>query len=1147
MRRASQPRRVRSSFLLSRMGSYRLALGAALVTAMVTATLAAALASFADGALPQAIHRQLATAHGTSIVVSGAVNAPIARQDDHVVRRSMRTALGSGALTISSARWSDPLGLPAPAHHKITPLAEAAAPDGIRARVVLTAGSWPGPPARGGPGRTGGGRQGQPGGQGQPGRHGQPGRPGGIPAAVPAAMPVAVASQLHLAPGDMLTVRDRDTGARVRLRITGIFRARQPASAYWQLTPAGPGGSTTSGTFVTYGPLIVAPAAFSHRNLAVGGASWLVLPHAGQFSAGNLTALAGRIDQADHVLQSAQLGGLQVSTGLPGLLRGVARNDVVARSLLVIGGLQLLLLAVAALALAASLLASQRAGETALLSARGGARWQLARLGGAESVLLAVTTVAAGSLAGGWLAGRLARSGPLHAAGLRLPAAPAAVWWAAGLVGLLCAVLLLWPAFRATTPGAARTRLGRPARAAGIARAGADVALVAIALVAIWQLRRYQAVVPSAQGSLTIDPVLIAAPVLALAAGTAVLLRLLPLTARIGDRLAARGRRLGAAMASWEISRRPVRQGASVLLVVLAAATSTLALAQHESWRRSIADQAAFSVGADVRVDTPVAARLSQVAAITRAPGVLDAMPVARPADSGSGEILALNARRAAATVLLRPDLSGMSPAALWRPLVTGAAGLAVPGRPARLAISVSLSRSAARFSPMQAALEVIDAAGVSYSLPAGFLPADGRMHRLVAVISPRREGAHPLPQAAYPLRLTGITLAYTLPEARTGLATLIVGGIATASGPTGPFAPSFSTGRALSRWITPMSAPGLALSINQAQSPGSPKAGPQDVVRSLAGRTGELLDFDPGYGAIENDTGRPSPLPGTLTLSAPPAAGPIPAVATRAYLTAADVTVGDTLTVTLGTASVRARIVAAVTRFPTVNGGGGALIVDLAALQSVLTSESAGSLPVTQWWLRTRQAAVPARLAATPARLAATPARVAAAPAGLPPGTTVTSSARTAAALLANPLSGLPEQALPAIALAAAALAAVGFSVSVAAGVRERRAQRALLAALGVSRAAQAGQLCLEQLMLSVPAAGAGLLLGAGLARLLIQAVTLTAAATAPVPAALIEIPWRMAAGLAVAVAVIPVLAAALTIARKPDPAAQLRAAESA
>lgn len=82
---------------------------------------------------------------------------------------------------------------------------------------------------------------------------------------------------------------------------------------------------------------------------------------------------------------------------------------------------------------------------------------------------------------------------------------------------------------------------------------------------------------------------------------------------------------------------------------------------------------------------------------------------------------------------------------------------------------------------------------------------------------------------------------------------------------------------------------------------------------------------------------------------------------------------------------------------------------------------------------------------------------------------------------------------------------------------------------------------------MLSLPAAVAGLLLGAGLARLLIQAVTLTTTAAAPVPPVLIEIPWGPAAGLAAAVAVIPVLAAALTIVRRPDPAAQLRAAESA
>jgi FtsX-like permease family len=672
------------------------------------------------------------------------------------------------------------------------------------------------------------------------------------------------------------------------------------------------------------------------------------------------------------------------------------------------------------------------------------------------------------------------------------------------------------------------------------------VALVVIALVAIWQLRRYQAVSRSTQGSLTIDPVLTAAPVLALAAGTAVLLRLLPLTARIGDWLAARGRRLGAAMASWEISRRPVRQGASVLLVVLAAATSTLALAQHESWRRSVADQAAFSVGADVRVDTLVTARPDLTARISRGPGVLGAMPVALPASNGSGQILALNARSAAATVLLRPDLSGLGPAALWRRIVPRVTGLAVPGRPARLAVSARLSRSAAKSSPLQVTLDVLDATGVSYSLPAGLLPADGRVHRLAAVISPRR-------RAVYPLRLTGISLAYTLAATKTPTAMLTVGGIAAANGTAGPFAAPFSTGRALSRWAARMSAPGLGQAVDNALSPHEPLAGPEDVVGFLSVRAGELLNFAPGYGVLGNGVGLPSPIPGTLTLSAPPltgvaraaggrgaggtpgataaarAAGTIPAIATRAYLSAAAVPVGGTLNLTLGTASVRVRIVGAVTRFPTVSGEGGGLIVDLAALQSVLTSQNAGILPVSQWWLRTRQAAVPGRW-----------------PAGLPAGTTVESRTAAAAALLADPLSGLPQQALPAIALAAAALAAVGFSVSVAAGVRERRGQRALLAALGVSRAAQARQLCLEQLLLSMPAAGAGLLLGAGLAQLLVQAVTLTATATAPVPTVLIEIPWVLAAGLAVAVAVIPVLAAALTIARRPDPAAQLRAAES-
>jgi ABC-type antimicrobial peptide transport system permease subunit len=158
-----------------------------------------------------------------------------------------------------------------------------------------------------------------------------------------------------------------------------------------------------------------------------------------------------------------------------------------------------------------------------------------------------------------------------------------------------------------------------------------------------------------------------------------------------------------------------------------------------------------------------------------------------------------------------------------------------------------------------------------------------------------------------------------------------------------------------------------------------------------------------------------------------------------------------------------------------------------------------------------------------------------------------VTSASGTTAALLTDPLSTLPQQGLLAVTIAAAVLAITGFCVSIAAGVRQRRAENALLAALGVAPRAAAGQLCLEKLMLSGPAALAGLVLGVVLAELLVPAITLTAAATRPVPPVLIQFGWPQTLLLALAVAVLPVLAAALTLARRPDAAAELRAAEAA
>ena len=293
-----------------------------------------------------------------------------------------------------------------------------------------------------------------------------------------------------------------------------------------------------------------------------------------------------------------------MTSGLPRLLDGLTRSLAVARSMLAISALQLLLLAAAALVLAGRLLTSHRAVETALLGSRGAAGWQLVRITMAEIAVVGGIGAAGGALAGARLASLLAGAGSLRDARLRLAGFPGSAWLAVALVLALCLAITLWPALRPATPGAVAARRGRPAAIAGIARSGGDIAIIVLALIAVRELRTYSAVAHLPTGGLGIDPVLSAAPALALAAAGLILLRLLPLAARAMERLIARSRHLGAALASWQISRRTVTQSGPVLLAVLAVATGTLALAQYQSWQRSARDQAAFAAGADVRVAT---------------------------------------------------------------------------------------------------------------------------------------------------------------------------------------------------------------------------------------------------------------------------------------------------------------------------------------------------------------------------------------------------------------------------------------------------------------------------------------------------------------------------------------------------------------
>ena len=600
------------------------------------------------------------------------------------------------------------------------------------------------------------------------------------------------------------------------------------------------------------------------------------------------------------------------------------------------------------------------------------------------------------------------------------------------------------------------------------------------------------------------------------------MLRLLPAAARAGDRLAGRGRRLTASLAGWQVSRQPLRQGGAALLLVMAVATGTLALAQHASWTRSASDQASFTAGADVRVDLPDPPPLGRVGTIAGAGGVRNAMAAsATPgATAGTvpGELLAVDASHAARTVRMRPDQAGTGERTLFGKITPKTPpGTAIPGRPSAIRFRAAIGQAggttpstvAAELGPVAVTVTVADGSGDMYQLNAGTLPADGRDHTLTAPLGGD--------QVSYPLRLLQVRVGYEMPLKQNVVLTLT------------------ETGLPLSGWQPSATSPDLE-GLQEDQQTYGPSALPSNDTWQASGDAA-TFSFGSGYGQDQSlvAPGAPpstAPTSAQVTLSAPAesAATPLPAIATSAFADANAAGPGSVVQAFVNGAQFPVTIVAVVDTFPTVPSASGAIIANLSSVQLRLLAQAAAPLAVTEWWLSTSGHQIPAGLARA-----------------LPAGNEITGAAQTAAALTGDPLSAAPQEALLALAAAAALLAITGFWVSITSNVRQRRAETALLAALGVSQRSAALQLCLEKLMLSVPAALLGLVLGTVVARLLVPAVTLSSAAAQPTPPPLTLYDLPQTLPLAAAIAVLPALATALIMIRRPDPAAELRAAEAA
>ncbi|MFI9181871.1 FtsX-like permease family protein [Streptomyces goshikiensis] len=1050
---------------------------AVLLTALITTTVLTALLAFTR-TVGEAGLRQALQGPGrarSAVVVTGDRPQSARAKDDRAVRTFAADLFGDRRVGIESLARSRSYGLPGEhAPGKDADLTVLAALDPGRVRLV--AGRLP-KPAAGADGR------------------------------IQLAVPQTTLARLGLTAGALpaeVRLDDRFGGPPLTVLVTGVYRAAEPDAPYWRLDPLG-GREMRVGAFTTYGPLLVDDSVFTSGGLPQNGRSSLLTPDLDGLRPAEAAAMRERATGLQAGLQTSS--ALQSQTELPEFLAALESGQVVARSSLLVGALQLAVLASAALLLVAHLLTERQEFERVLLTARGASRRRLGALTATESVLLALPAAVLAPLFTPPLLGLLGRVGPLARVPLGDTSGTWLLWPVAAGCALVCVLLTTLPSvLRGATAGALRLAGRRQALVGSAARSGADLALVALAFLAYRQLDRYSGeggVPAGGAGRLGVDPVLVAAPTLALCAGTLLVLRLLPFAARLGGRIAARGRGLGPALAGWQLARRPGRATGPVLLLVLAVSSGVLALGQHTAWSGSQRDQADFATAGGLRISESELAPLGRGGRYAALPGGERVLPVIRSRqdlpDGKAGQLLALDAAAVAERVPLREDLrDGRPMKELFSPLAAdtagspGSAGIPLPGAPRRIDLDVTVQRTGDGSGP-RLGLLLRDRFGLTYQMPMVRLPDSGDA---TAAFNVGALVDAPVGSAAPPLSIAGVLVSHNTSSGNAGQ--LAVRGISVARDGSGPAVPLRVTAPA---WT--LSAParsgsgaspnGILLPDDQDRQDASGGAPPLLRLGYNGGAGSEVAVTTGGAGAAD-----------------------VPGIATHAYLDAVDAKVGDVVPVTLAGTSVPVRITAAVGSLPTV--GDTAVAVDAATAGRLLAARGGLELPPPdEWWLPAASAhdRAPAEAAAE-LRAGARTQRV-------------ELREEVAAGLLDDPLSAGPQAALAALALACAVLAAIGFAASAAAAARERGREFAILLALGAPRRDLARTAAAESGVLVGLGAGVGLALGAAIVHLVVPLVVLTPAARRPVPEVLVDLPAGETLLLTAAIAAVPLLSAVL------------------
>jgi len=926
-------------------------------------------------------------------------------------------------------------------------------------------------------------------------------------------VPPALLHDLDIEIGDEFGLANyADRKDRADFKVVGTYTVNDPDDPVWLLDRLG--GSAhrpdvvvpfTGGMVTTdgFGPIYTAIEEI--ETLPV---DTVMLSYTPDFSATSLTEVnevLSRLESFERIL-TRSVGdagsGTEVVTSVGDTLGGVVGSLAVTRSSVLVTGLLLLVLAVAALSQTARLMAERRYAEQHLMIARGSSGRQLFRLGLIEAVALGIITAAAAAPLARLVFLALATTPVMVDAGMDIdPGIPTFTWAVTAVVGVILIIVLVAPlARRQTSFVDAEQARSRPGRRAAFQRSGLDVAVLALAGLAYWQLKNYKSPVLSGDDVASVDPLLAAGPALALLAGALVAVRLIPPASKVLEAVAARGRKAVLPLAAWEVGRRSARAVSAILLLTLAVSIGTFSLTFLTTWHQSQQDQAHFQHPQDAVVTDIEGTALGQRSQVddgtyaTTASGVVREVAVFG-ATPDYGEV------QGRAMTLLATDTEGLKTYGVGRLdeiagyRVSAALGgkapeevnpIPIPGTPQQLSMNVTAEASQ-NMGDVRLLLRAVirSEAGDYQTIPLGQVALNGEEHHLIGTIGTTSDLAT-IQSPLYLVGLQGMWISFN-------------------EGP--PEGIDDTRPLALTVSIDDITAETPVLAIPVRGVPSVVDATPLEIPASL-GWTATNRGVGVDTLAPEGDQIHMRVIasvtallrnPASLVLTAAERSLPLPIVANGAAVDATSIDVGEEGVVQIGNTQVPVYVAE---RVPMLSGslmGRQALVANVQQLQIANIQSGGDALSPQEWWIGLDDADIDAYTAT------------------LPEGAHISTKAQLAHDLTNDPLRVAIQAALWLVTGAAVVLAALGFAVHAIVTVRAREIELAQMRAIGVLRGQLLRIVSSENGFLSLLGLVFGLGLGIALSYLVAPLVSVGADGRPPLPHVIIDVPWN-ALGLLVA-----------------------------